>query len=56
MTRYRPEGGKIVGEGLAERYYSNRAVYEGHISAYFMAEIPNSGSESVSIGLHQDFG
>ena len=37
MTRYRPEGGKIVGEGLAERYYSNRAVYEGHISAYFMA-------------------
>ncbi len=37
MTRYQPEGGRIVGDGLADRHYSNRALYEGNTSAYILA-------------------
>lgn len=37
MTRYNPVGGKIVGNGIKEKYYSNRNIYEGNTSAYIMA-------------------
>ena len=37
MTRYNPVGGKIVGDGIKEKYYSNRNLYEGNTSAYIMA-------------------
>ena len=37
MTRYQPINNNIVGEGLEEKYYSNRYLYEGNTSAYIMA-------------------
>ena len=37
MTRYTPQNHNIVGDGLEERFYSNRYLYEGNTSAYIMA-------------------
>ncbi len=36
-TRYYPDGGAIIGEGVRDKYYSNRYIYEGNTDAYIMA-------------------